>query len=58
MANFKAIAFEQPTTEERLKAIGPTDALPPLRCALTIEDFVPLPAPRKHDWLAMHLERF
>jgi hypothetical protein len=28
MAAFKAIAFEQPTAEERLKAIGPTDALP------------------------------
>jgi len=57
MAAFPAIAFEQPTTEERLKAIGPTDALPPaLQRALTIEDFVPLLAPRQQDWLAVHPE--
>jgi hypothetical protein len=42
MAAAKAIAFKQPTTEERLKAIGPIDALPP---ALTIEDFAPLSPP-------------
>jgi archaemetzincin len=57
MAAFKAIAFEQPTKEERLKAIGPTDALPrALKRALTIEGFAPLCAPRKHDWLAVHPE--
>jgi archaemetzincin len=57
MAAFQAIAFEQPTAEERLKAIGPTDALPPaLQRALTIEAFAPLPAPRQQDWLAVHPE--
>jgi len=57
MAAFKAIAFEQPTTEERLKAIGPTDALPrALKRALTIEGFAPLCAPRQQDWLAVHPE--
>ena len=57
MAAFRAIAFEQPTTEERLKAIGPTDALPrALKRALTIEGFAPLCAPRQQDWLAVHPE--
>jgi hypothetical protein len=43
MAAFPAIAFERPATEERLKAIGPTNALPPaLQRALATEDFAPL----------------
>ena len=29
MATFPSIAFERPATEERLKAIGPTNASPP-----------------------------
>lgn len=57
MAAFKAIAFEQPTREERLKAIGPTDALSPaLKRALSVEGFAPLSAPRQQDWLAVHPE--
>jgi archaemetzincin len=57
MATFPTIVFKQPATEERLKAIGPANALPPpLQRALAIEDFAPLPAPGPHDWLAVHPE--
>ena len=57
MATFPAIAFNRPATEERLKAIGPTNGLPPaLQRALVIKDFAPLPVPSPHDWLAVHPE--
>jgi len=57
MATFPSIAFERPATEERLKAIGPTNASPPaLQRALATEDFASLPAPGPRDWLAVHPE--
>ena len=57
MAAFPAIASERLETEERLKAVGPTNALPPaLQRALATEDFAPLPAPGPQDWLAVHPE--
>jgi hypothetical protein len=50
-------AFERPATEERLKAIGPTNASPPaLQRALAAEDFASLPAPGPRDWFAVHPE--
>jgi hypothetical protein len=43
MATFLAIVSERPAMEEQLKAIGPTNALPPaLQRALATEDFAPL----------------
>ena len=57
MAAFPAIASERLETEERLKAIGPVNGLPPaLQRALATEDFTPLPAPGPQDWLALHPE--
>jgi len=57
MAAFPAIASERSETEERLKAIGPINGLPPaLQRALATEDFAPLPAPGPQDWLAVHPE--
>ena len=53
MATFPSIAFERPATEERLKAIGPTNASPR---ALATEDSASLPAPGPRDWLAVHPE--
>lgn len=50
--------FEPPTESERLAAIGPTAGLPPAlqRALAPGADFVPLPAPGPHDWLANHPE--
>ena len=57
IANFPANEFKPPATEERLKAIGSTNALPPaLQRTLDIKDFASLPAPGPLDWLAVHPE--
>ena len=52
------MAFEPPTIEESLSAIGSTDGLPaPLQQALKVDhDFEPIPAPHAGDWLAEHRE--
>ena len=51
------MAFELPTHEETLSAIGRTTALPdPLQRAFSIDDFDPIPVPRPNDWLAEHRE--
>jgi len=53
-----AMSFKPPTTQERLKAIGPTEGLDEtLRKALQAgADFEPIPAPKPGDWLAVHPE--
>jgi archaemetzincin len=53
-----AATFVPPTAAECLRAIGPTDTLPPiLRRALEPgDDFQIIPAPGPHDWLAEHTE--
>ena len=52
------MGFEPPTSGERLRAIGPTQALPEsLRRALEPgDDFEPVPRPQPQDWLAVHPE--
>jgi archaemetzincin len=52
------MAFEPPGPEARHEAIGPTELLPAtLRRALTSDaDFLPIPKPGPHDWLAVHPE--
>jgi hypothetical protein len=52
------MAFEPPGPEQRREAIGPTELLgATLRRALTSDaDFLPIPKPGPHDWLAVHPE--
>jgi archaemetzincin len=53
------MAFQLPTLEETLSAIGSTDGLPAaLQRALKPDhDFEPIPMPHSGDWLAEHHER-
>jgi archaemetzincin len=53
-----AMAFQPPTIEETLSAIGSTDGLTtPLKRALKPDhDFEPIPIPHSGDWLAEHHE--
>ncbi|MHC4575693.1 MAG: hypothetical protein ACYS76_16495 [Planctomycetota bacterium] len=49
--------FKPPNSAERLRAIGPTDALEQnLRKALDPAGFEPIPVPNPGDWLAVHRE--
>ncbi|UCF90414.1 MAG: hypothetical protein JSW39_19240 [Desulfobacterales bacterium] len=53
------MAFQAPTIEETLSAIGSTDGLPPpwQRALQPDRDFEPIPIPRSGDWLAEHHEK-
>ncbi|UCD28685.1 MAG: hypothetical protein JSV03_16670 [Planctomycetota bacterium] len=53
------MSFEPPTTNQRLQAIGSTDGIPETlkRALIPDKHFEPIPAPKAHDWLAVHPER-
>jgi archaemetzincin len=59
MVSSSTMAFQPPTIEETLSAIGRTEGLPfPLQQALKPDhDFAPIPIPRSGDWLAEHPEK-
>ena len=53
------MGFVPPSCDERLRALGLDDDVPPqLRRALEFDGLIePLPAPGPHEWLALHDER-
>ena len=53
-----AMNFQVPSKEQRLQAIGTTAGLSPTlqRAFDPAEDFEPVPAPGRNDWLAVHPE--
>src|SRR5213083_848329 len=53
-----AVSFHPPNAEERRRAVGPLEGVPPLlRAALVGGAFRPVPPPGPSDWLAVQPER-
>ena len=53
-----AVDFKPPSPQERIKAVGSTESLPPIlkKAFEPADDFDPIPVPKPGDWLAVHPE--